>query len=225
MEEIRILIAEKDGHTRRTLREHAAQTGWSVDEAADGVSALKLFRRKDYQAILLNMDLPELDGRNVLIQIRKASDVPILVLCDKPAEDNCLICFQLGADDYIRKPFNPLEVIARIHVFLHRNSIEKEIPKKGISYKGLRIDAFSRSAYVDDRLISLTPKEYALLVFLAQNPNVAFPRSAILDEVWGSDFCCSDRTVDTHVKSLRNAVHPYEAFITTVWGFGYKFTV
>jgi len=225
MGEIRLLIAETDPVTRTIIRKAASEEGFALDEAVDGITAIKLFRRNEYPLIMLNMSLPELDGRNVLIQMRKLSDVPIFILCDQPTNENCLTGYKLGADEFIRKPFHAPELMARIKVFLHRSGATKVVPQRRVSYKGLYIDTFSHSVYVDEQPVLLTPKEYALLAFLSQNPNRAFPRNILLDEVWGSDFFGSERTVDTHVKSLRNSIKPYDSYLVTVWGYGYKFEV
>jgi DNA-binding response OmpR family regulator len=220
---IRLLIAETDPVTRTLIRQAASEEGFVMDEAVDGITAIKLFRRNEYPLILLNMSLPELDGRNVLIQIRKLSDVPIFILCDNATDEHCLAGFKLGADDVIRKPFHAPELMARIKVFLRRSGSMQGVPERRVSFKGLYIDTFSHSVYVDEQPVFLTPKEYALLAFLSQNPNRAFPRNILLDEVWGSDFYGSERTVDTHIKSLRNSIKPYDQYLVTVWGYGYKF--
>ncbi len=220
---IRILVVDAEPAARAAIREGAAAAGLSVDEAVDGIAAIKLFRRNEYPLVLLNMELPELDGRNVFIQMRMISDVPIFILCDRPTEEKCLAAYQLGADDYIRKPFHAQELMAHIRAFLRRRGAIQESVEKKTAYKGLYIDTFSHTAYIDEKPILLTPKEYALLAFLSQNPNRAFTRDNLLDEVWGPDFIGSERTVDTHVKSLRGAINPYGHYLVTVWGYGYKF--
>ncbi len=172
---------------------------------------------------MLDTELPELDGRNVCRQIRKVSDIPILIVTAKNDEGHRLSGFELGADDYITKPFSPGELMARIRVFLYRSgTLQKPRPQK-IAYGGLLIDAVSRTVYIDDHAVQLPPKEYELLCFLSQNPNQAFARDMLLDQVWGADFFGSDRTVDTHIKTLRESIKPYDSYIVTVWGIGYKF--
>ncbi|MCE5235629.1 MAG: response regulator transcription factor [Clostridiaceae bacterium] len=225
MDDVRLLIIDKDGAIRATINRMAAAYGYVCDEAADGIAALKLFRRRDYDIVVMDPDLPELDGKNVCRQIRKVSDVPILITCEKCGEQDKLTAFELGADDYIVKPFYPQELFSRIRVFLHRTgSLARSMPTK-ITFGGLFIDTRSRSVYVDDSVVQLTPKEYNLLFFLSQNPNKAFSRETLLNEVWGRDFTGSDRTVDTHIRTLRENIKPYDASIATVWGFGYKFVV
>jgi len=225
MDGVRLLVVDGDKTVRRIIREKAAGEGYSCDEAADGIAAIKLFRRYDYNLILLETDLPQLDGRNVCRQVRKVSDVPIIIVTTRTSETDRLEGFDLGADDYVLKPFSPCELMARVKVFLRRSrGGGKAVPQK-VSFSGLFIDTVSRCVYVDDRLIQLTPKEYDLLFFLSQNPNKAFSRDNMLNEVWGYDFAGSDRTVDTHIKTLRENIKPYDVFIMTVWGFGYKFVI
>ena len=225
MDEIRLLIADNDSSVRSAVKKRILAEGFSCDEAPDGIAALKLFRRKDYHLIIIDPELPELDGRNVCRQIRKVSDVPIILVASQNREEDRLSGFALGADDYLAKPFSLPELIARIKVFLHRSGGMSKSPPSKLSFGGLFIDTVSRCVYIDDRIVQLTPKEYDLLLFLSQNPNKAFSRDMLLNEVWGFDFIGSDRTVDTHIKTLRDNIKPYEQYIATVWGYGYKFTV
>ena len=223
MNGIRLLIVDRDGAVRNVIKQLAVAQGYAFDEAADGIAALKLFRRHDYDIVIIDPDLPELDGRNVCRQIRKVSDVLILIVSARCGEQDKLGAFELGADDYIVKPFFPQELLSRIKVFLYRSgSVNRSAPKK-ITFNGLFIDTVSRAVHVDDCVVQLTPKEYDLLFFLSQNPNQAFSRETLLNEVWGYDFTGSDRTVDTHIRTLRENIRPYDTFIVTVWGFGYKF--
>lgn len=223
MNEIRLLIVDRDRDVRNEIKKIAIAQEYSFDEAADGIAAIKQFRRHDYDIILLDTDLPELDGRNVCRQIRKSSDAPILIISARCSEQDKLSAFELGADDYIIKPFSSQELLARMRVFLYRaGNLNKIVPAK-ITFNGLFIDTISRAVYVDDCTVQLTPKEYDLLYFLSQNPNKAFSRETLLNEVWGHEFTGSDRTIDTHIKTLRENIRPYDTFIVTVWGFGYKF--
>jgi DNA-binding response OmpR family regulator len=223
MNEIRMLIADKDESARNQIKKLAEELGYDFDVAGDGITAVKLFRRFDYQIILLDTDLPMLDGWNVCRQIRKISDVPILFVSSLTDEGDKLLAFELGADDFLCKPFSAPELTARIRVFVYRTQgVRRSAPSK-VSFDGLVIDTISRAVFVDDSGVKLTPKEFELLYFLAQNPNKAFSRETLLNEVWGYDFTGSDRTVDTHIKTLRENIRPYDTFIVTVWGFGYKF--
>ena len=223
--DIRLLIVDPNSAVRADIRQLAISQGYSYDEAADGIAALKLFRRNDYHLILLDTDLPELDGGNVCRQIRKGSDVPILFLSERTAEQDRLCAFEIGADDFIIKPFYPRELLARIKVFLYRTGSKTKSIADKIAFNGLFINTVSREVSVDDRLVPLTPKEYDLLFFLSQNPNKAYSRESLLNEVWGYCFTGSDRTIDTHIRSLRDNIRPYDGYLVTVWGFGYKFVI
>ena len=223
MSDIRFLIVDADSNIRCIVRESVEREGFLCDEASDGIMALKLFRRKEYSLVILDFSLPVLDGTIVCDQIRKISDIPIILLSSSKLEADILAGFELGADDYVIKPFYLSELIARIRVFLRRSGVKNVSQPKKITFDGLYIDTASHSVYVDERLIQLTPKEYQLLLFLSQNPNTSFSRNELLNEVWGYDFFGSDRTVDTHVKTLRENIKPYQHYIATVWGFGYKF--
>ncbi|NLI54995.1 MAG: response regulator transcription factor [Clostridiales bacterium] len=223
--DIRLLVADPDGDVRSKIRELFVSQGYTVDEAADGIAVLKFFRRNDYSLIVMDTDLPELDGRNVCRQLRKTSDVPILFISERKSEQEKLCAFEIGADDFIVKPFYPREVLARVKVFLYRTGSRANNTPSKIAFNGLFINTLSREVTVDDRPVSLTPKEYDLLFFLSQNPNKAYSREALLNEVWGYCFTGSDRTIDTHIRSLRDNIRPYDGYIVTVWGFGYKFVI
>jgi DNA-binding response OmpR family regulator len=223
--EIQLLIVDEDITDINIMKKHIIAEGYSVDEATDGIAALKLFRRNEYNLIILDTILPELDGKNVCRQIRKVSEVPIIIVSARSDEENKLLFFDLGVDDYIIKPFLPLELMARVKVFLRRSCGLKNIPSRRISFSGLHIDTISRTIYIGEKEVQLTLKEYELLLFLSQNPNKAFSRDELLNKVWGNDFLGSDRTIDTHIKTLRESLKPYHQYIATVWGYGYKFEV
>jgi two-component system response regulator ResD len=223
MDSIRLLVVDSDKNIRSELSGRITAHGYLCDEAADGIAALKLFRRNDYNLAILDARLPELNGKIVCRQIRKESDIPLIVLGEDCSEEDILGFYELGADDYVPKPVSPSILMAKAEVLLRRCGELRRSGPKNISFGGLYIDTVSRAVYVDDRQINLTPKEYALLSFLAQNPNKAFSRDMLLNEVWGIDYDGMDRTIDSHIKTLRVNIHPYEHYIETVWGFGYKF--
>lgn len=225
MNDIRMLIVDNDESARNHMKELAQELGYAFDSAADGITAIKLFRRYDYQIVVMDTDLPILDGWNACRQIRKVSAVPIIFVSSQTAEKDKLLAFELGADDFLCKPFSKPELKARIKVFIYRTQGIRQSTLSKIAFNGLLIDTISRTVYVDERSVKLTPKEYELLYFLSQNPNRAFSREALLNEVWGYEFIGSDRTVDTHIRSLRENIRPYDPYIVTVWGFGYKFVI
>ncbi len=222
MDDVRLLLVDFDLVFRNTIKEYFISKGFLVDDAVDGIAAIKLFRRHEYNLILLDTAIPELEGRLVCSQIRKVSDVPIFITSDRSSEEEKLSYYEVGIDDFIIKPISREELLARVHVFLRRTSGKKHLSMKTICCSGIHIDKDSRAVYINEKESQLTPKEYDLLLFLTQNPNKAFSRATLLDEVWGRDFCGSDRTVDTHIKTLRENIKPCQSCIITVWGFGYK---
>jgi DNA-binding response OmpR family regulator len=221
MADIRILVAESDAALRKAIRERAAADGILADEACDGIGAIKLFRRNEYNLIVLDTSLPELDGINVCRQVRKVSDVPVIFTGESCSEGERLACFENGGDDYMQKPLSMPLLMARIRVILYRSG-KSTVKQKRLAFRGVQIDTFSRIVYIDEKSVTLTNRDFELLLFLSQNPNVAFSRGELLDRVWGDDYSGSDRTVDTHIKTLRERIKPYGSCIATVWGYGYK---
>ena len=225
MPEERILIVDDESRIREMIREYASLEGYRIDEAADGAAALVLFNQQPYALIILDIMMPRMDGWSVCREIRKKSQVPIIMLSARGEEYDKIFGFELGVDDYITKPFSPKELLARMKAIIRRSAAETEkLPHQAeIRWAGLEIDLKGRNVQVDGQTASLTPKEYELLIFLAHNPNQVFSRDQLLDAVWGYDFAGDDRTVDTHVKMLRLALKAYRKFIVTAWGTGYKF--
>ncbi len=223
MSEIRLLIVDPATDLRSTIKTHAAIENFIVDEAADGIAALKLFRRHDYNTVVMNADLEELNAWHVCRQIRKSSQTPIIILSRDASEELKLFFFDLGIDDFLSIPYSCKVLMARIHVLLRHSAHHQNYTPRRLVFDGLCIDVISRMVYIDGEGILLTPKEYNLLVFLAKNHNRAFSRDMILRDVWGEDFFGTDRTVDTHIKTLRENIKPYHKYIETVWGYGYIF--
>lgn len=169
--------------------------------------------------------MPRMDGWSVCREIRKTSHVPVIMLTARGEEYDKLFGFELGVDDYIVKPFSPKELLARMKAIIRRSTLpfqDAQRENKAV-FEGLVIEFDSRNVYVDGNIVSLTPKEYELLNFFVRHPNRVFSREQLLTEVWGYDFTGDDRTVDTHVKMLRESLGHYRKFIVTVWGTGYKF--
>lgn len=220
----RILIVEDEERIREMILEYISPQGYEVHEAEDGKKALELFKVHNYSLIILDIMLPKIDGWSVCREIRRTSSVPIIMLTARGEEYDKLFGFELGVDDYIVKPFSPKELLARIKAIIRRSrkEVDANVNHK-ISYEGLVIEPNARNVYVDGDLTTLTPKEYELLHFFIQNPNQVFSREQILGSVWGYDFAGDDRTVDTHIKMLRESIGEYRKFIVTVWGTGYKF--
>ncbi|MDR1021564.1 MAG: response regulator transcription factor [Synergistaceae bacterium] len=219
--DIRLLVADTDVSVREVLRYCAKDEGWGLDEAKDGIAALKLLRRNQYNLVILDADLPEVSGELVCGQIRKKSRIPVIFTCNRSSEQDRLECFAAGGNDFVIKPFFPREILARVKSFLDLCGTFSS--GKEISSGNPLINTHLHSVMVDDREIKLTPKEYDLLLFFCGHPDRAFSRDDILDYVWGKCFAGTDRTVDTHVKSLRNKIKPYHDYISTIWGYGYKY--
>jgi DNA-binding response OmpR family regulator len=225
MEKRKILAVDDEQGIRDIIKEYITSEEYEVIEAADGVEALNLMKQVTVAMVILDVMLPKMDGWTVCREIRKTSDIPIIMLSARGEEYDKLFGFELGVDDYLVKPFSPRELLARIKAIFARSDMKKElIPEANrIQIEALTIDFDSRNVYLRDQQISLTPKEYDLLSFLIKNQNKVFSRAQLLDLVWGYDFYGDDRTVDTHIKTLRERLKEYRHWIVTVWGIGYKF--
>jgi len=221
---MRILIADGDEMIRSELKMMLSSEGFEVHSVADGISAIKHFRRHDYSLAILETQLPELNGTIVARQLRKTLDIPFVFLSSDFDENSILNAFALGAEDYIIKPFSGKQLVAKVKVILRRTSGQAKLSERNIVFDGLHIDTFSHKVFIEDSQIFLTPKEYDLLVFLSKNPNKAFSREKLLTQVWGDDYMGTDRTVDTHIKTLREALKSQHNHISTIRGLGYMFT-
>jgi DNA-binding response OmpR family regulator len=209
---------------RNVIKEYAKFEGYEVEEAGNGMQAVEICKEKDFDIIIMDVMMPKLDGFSAIKEIRKTKNIPVLMLSARGEEYDKLFGFEIGIDDYVVKPFSPKEVMARVAAITSRvknNSKAKKEDK--YVFEGLEIDMLGRVVVVDGEKKELTPKEYDLLVYLIKNKNIALSREKILNEVWGYDFFGEDRTVDTHVKMLRNSIGKYRDKITTIRGMGYKF--
>lgn len=221
--DIRILIAEKDINFIEETSELLEYEGYEVQKTFDGISVIKLLRRNEYDILIICDDLPELDGINVCRQARIMSESLILMLSEKADEISALKGYETGADDYIVKPVFPRVLTAKVKALLKRITPASEQPVRKLIFGSLCIDTIAHKVYIGSREIALTPKEYRLLLLLASNSQKVFSRQNIIDELWGDDYFGTDRTVDTHIKTLRQALAPKDGFIATVRGFGYTF--
>ncbi len=219
----RILLTDDDPRIRSIVREYAQAEDWIFEEAGDGEEALRLFAAGEFTLVVLDVMMPRLDGWGVLKQIRKTSTVPVILLTARNEEYDRLLGFELGVDDYIGKPFSPRELIARMKALIKRAGTAQSADA-AFTLGGLRVDATARTAQIDGETIALSPKEFDLLAFFVSRPEVAFTRDQLLNHVWGYDFFGDARTVDTHVKSLREKLGAYREHIVTVWGTGYRFS-
>ncbi|MCB2288943.1 response regulator transcription factor [Clostridium sp. CS001] len=227
MDNARILLVDDEERIRDMIKEYTSLEDYNIDEASNGIEALELFKQHKYSLIILDVMMPKIDGFTVCREIRKTSNVPVIMLTARGEEYDKLFGFELGVDDYIIKPFSPKELLARMKAIIRRSSsADIEAEKENIvTLDGLVVDFDSRNTYVNGNIVTLTPKEYSLLIFLIKNSNRVFSREQLLNEVWGYDFIGDDRTVDTHIKMLRVSIKEYRKYIVTVWGTGYKFEV
>lgn len=220
----KLLIVDDEANIREVVREYAEFGGYEIEEAADGIEAVSLCRINDYDLIIMDIMMPKLDGFSACKEIKKEKDIPIIMMSARGEEYDKLFGFELGIDDYVTKPFSPKELMARVNAVLNRTkaSAKNDLPAV-LTFGGLTIDAAGRSVSVDGQKIDLTPKEYDLLFYLVENKNIALSRDKLLQDVWGYDFFGDDRTIDTHIKNLRNNLGPYRDMIVTLRGVGYKF--
>lgn len=230
----RILVVDDEERIRRLLRMYLEKEKYEIDEAEDGEQALKLALEHDYDLIILDLMLPGMDGMEVCAKLRQTKATPVLMLTAKGEEMNRVQGFEAGADDYVVKPFSPREVIYRVKAILRRSSATAYLtretrPSNNIVFPHLMIEHDAHRVTAAGQEVALTPKEYELLHYLASSPDKVFTREDLLKDVWNYEFFGDLRTVDTHVKRLReklNRVSPEAAaMITTVWGVGYKLEV
>ena len=222
----KILIVDDEAKIREVIREYAEFNHYETGEAEDGMQAVNMCLQGDYDLVIMDIMMPKLDGYSACKEIRKDKDIPIIMLSARGEEYDKLFGFELGIDDYMVKPFSPKELMARINAVLARHSAQSVQEKNKIQeFGGLVIDIAGRSVTVDGQKIELTPKEYDLLFFLVENKNIALSRDKLLQDIWGYDFFGDDRTIDTHIKNLRNNLGPYRDHIVTLRGVGYKFEV
>ena len=223
---MKILVVDDEAQIRLMIREYAEFEGIEVDEAADGMEAVKKVREGNYDLIIMDIMMPKLDGFSACKEIRKSSNVPIIMLSARGEEYDQQYGFELGIDDYVVKPFSPKLLIARIKTVCNRYALtheqlrelekfkkqqQQQLPER-MSFEGLEIDMKGREVYVNGQKASMTPKEYDLLFYLVKNRNIALTRDKLLEEVWGYDFFGDDRTVDTHIKMLRNSLEHVVVF-------------
>ena len=218
----KILIVDDEAKIRAVVKEYAAFEEYDVVEAADGMEAVEKVREDpSFDCVILDIMMPKLDGYSACKEIKKIKNIPVIMLSARGEEYDKLFGFEVGIDDYVVKPFSPKELMARIKVVIKRSS--REDGEDVIRYKGLVINFAARDVIIDGKRAQMTPKEYDILFFLAKNMNIAMSREKLLEEVWGFDFYGDDRTVDTHIKMLRNSLGPYRDLIVTLRGMGYKF--
>ncbi len=219
----RILIVDDEKMIRNVVKEYAEFEGYETAEAENGMEAVELCRKEDFDIIIMDIMMPRLDGYSAVKEIRKTKQIPVIMLSARGEEYDKLFGFEIGVDDYVVKPFSPKELLARIKAVLKRGGTAEETKIEKIRFEGLEINITGREVTIDGKTAQLTPKEYDLLFYLVRNKGIALSREKLLEEVWGYDFYGDDRTVDTHIKMLRSSLGDYRKFIVTLRGMGYKF--
>ena len=219
---MKILIVDDEIKIREVVSEYAKASGYECDQASNGKDAIDMVAANNYDCVILAIMMPELDGFSACKKIKAIKNVPVIMLSARTEEDDKLFSFDLGVDDYVTKPFSPKELMARIRVVCERNA-----PKSADKYviDTLVIDVLGRSVTIDNKKVTLTPKELDLLIYMVENKNIALGRDKLLSAVWEMDYYDDDRTIDTHIKMLRKDLGPYADHIVTVRGMGYKFEV
>lgn len=220
-----ILLVEDDSRIREIVSDYFLQENFHILEAEDGRQALDFFETENIDLVILDIMIPHLDGWSVCKRLRKVSDVPIIMLTARADEEDKLMGYDLGADDYITKPFSPRVLVAKSKMLLKR--AEGTICKSDgiLVINDIEINRPARTVKVQNEFIDLAPKEYELLLFMMENKEIVLSRENILSKVWGYDYYGDLRTVDTHIKKIRNKLGEKAAYITTIIGFGYKFEV
>jgi DNA-binding response OmpR family regulator len=216
---MKVLIVDDEILIRDVIKEYLKLENIEYMEAGNGYEAIELAKNNKFDVIIMDIMMPKMDGYQAVKEIRKFSSVPFIMLSARSEEYDKLTCFDIGVDDYVTKPFSPRELVARIKAVTKRNNAT---PNK-YKYDGLEIDTDAHEIYVDGKSIYLTPKEYDLLIYLIENKNIVLSREVLLSNIWGYDFYGDDRTVDTHIKTLRNNLGKYRDFLITVRKVGYKF--
>lgn len=217
-----ILVVDDDKNVCEILKIFLEKEGLQVFTASDGILAMDVFEKEHPTAVILDIMMPHMDGIEVIKAIRKQGNTPVLFLSAKDQTIDKVLGLELGADDYIVKPFDAGEVVARVKAILRRTSADES---QVVEYPDLRIDLSSFQVTFEGKVLELPPKEIELLYFLAKNPNRVYTREQLLDNVWGMDFFGDSRTVDVHIKRLREKFQHDKWSIKTVWGVGYKFEV
>lgn len=223
-----LLIVDDEEMIRKLIRKYAEFEGYSVAEAADGMEAVMLCREKSFDLIIMDIMMPELDGFSACREIRKNSQIPIIMLSARGEEYDKINGFGLGIDDYVVKPFSPKELIMRVNAVLRRISRTEEQKQAENSneifiFEDLTVDFTARTVHIDKSRIDMSPKEYDLLFYMIRNKNIALTREKLITNVWGYDFYGDDRTLDTHIKLLRKSLGRYANLIVTLRGVGYRF--
>lgn len=224
MKNCKILVIDDESRMRKLVRDFLTKKGYEVLEAANGEEAMEIFYEdKDIDLLILDVMMPKMDGWEVCREVRKTSKVPIIMLTAKADERDELLGFELGVDEYVTKPFSPKILVARVEAILRRSNVNTD---DGIIRIGdITMNKNAHEVFAGDKLIELSFKEFELLAYFIENQGIALSRERILNNVWNYDYFGDARTIDTHVKKLRNKLGDRGEYIKTIWGMGYKFEV
>lgn len=221
----RILVVDDEFRIRQIIRKYAEFEGYTVEEAVDGMQAIEVCRKEEFDLIIMDVMMPELDGFSACREIRKFRQTPIIMLSARGEEYDKIHGFELGSDDYVVKPFSPKELMMRVNAVIKRTSggNQPDGAKDVFTYENLSVDFSARIVTIDGKRIEMTPKEYELFFFMVKNKGLALTREKLISEVWGYDFFGDERTLDTHIKLLRKSLGEYSKCIVTLRGVGYRF--
>lgn len=220
----RILVVDDEEKIRAIIRKYGEFEGYEIAEARDGMEAIKICREQDFDVIILDIMMPELDGFSTCKEIKKQKNIPVIMLSARGEEYDKIHGFEMGIDDYVVKPFSPKELMMRVKVVISRNSVKDTMTGHEIfSREGLKVDFTGRTVTIDGMRAEMSPKEYDLLFYMVRNRNIALEREKLITEVWGYDYYGDDRTLDTHIKLLRSSLGEYRKFLVTLRGVGYRF--
>ena len=221
----RLLVVDDEFRIRQIIRKYAEFEGYTVEEAVDGMQAIEICRKEEFDLIIMDVMMPELDGFSACREIRKFRSTPIIMLSARGEEYDKIHGFELGSDDYVVKPISPKELMMRVAAVIKRTGGEQgeQVKKDVFTYEGLSVDFSARIVTIDGKRIEMTPKEYELFFYMVKNKGLALTREKLISEVWGYDFFGDERTLDTHIKLLRKSLGEYSKSIVTLRGVGYRF--
>ena len=225
---MKILVVDDEERIRAIIKKYAEFDGHEVFEAENGMQAVTMVRSSEFDAVIMDIMMPELDGFSACREIRKFSDIPIIMLSARGEEYDKINGFNLGVDDYVVKPFSPKELMLRVDAVMKRvrasaKQTEDVSANEIVDLGGLKADITARIVYIDGERADMSPKEYELFFYMLKNRNIALSRDKLLSEVWGYDYFGDDRTLDTHIKLLRRSLGKYADYIVTLRGVGYRF--
>ncbi len=217
-----LLVVDDEVMIREVIKEYGNLYNYRVLQAQDGLEALEILRKNTVDCVILDIMLPDMDGFTTCKKIKETADIPVIMLSARVSEEDKLLGFDLGIDDYVEKPFSPKVLMARVKVVIDRN-LSNSSTANTIREEGIEIDNVGHALKIDGQEVHVTNKEFDLLLYFLKNPNIAISRDTLLEKIWGNDYYGFDRTIDTHIKMLRKNLGKYGDKIVTVRGVGYKF--